>query len=258
MQYSIIYLVITALSLFGTAQKEIVLSDDLVTDSEKLKVKMGTQWMGKIWKFKFGEYSVGQSKNGWQNVSSNSNFFGTTSNVKSTQKFSFELESGSSIKAIVDAATDIKIDTEAAVDILPFFSVGEDKLLLESVNFSATINIDSDTSDTWILLMRDVQGYEAQDQHQAYLSNGEKTIHLIPVNSNKKGEDKRSIPALGYELIEAGKALAAVQYYGGGMFGNNKNMVWIHNDLDEKMKLILAAAMTAVLQVKVNSTMGGL
>jgi hypothetical protein len=36
----------------------------------------------------------------------------------------------------------------------------------------------------------------------------------------------------------------------------NKNIVWLQNGLDAKMKLILAAAMTAVLQIKVTAPPG--
>jgi len=42
--------------------------------------------------------------------------------------------------------------------------------------------------------------------------------------------------------------LGAVQFYGGGIAGLNKNIIWIHRGLETKMKLMLAAAMTAVLQ----------
>ena len=74
-----------------------------------------------------------------------------------------------------------------------------------------------------------------------------------PASSNKNGGDTRSYPALGYEFIENGQSLSALQYYGGGMMGLNKNIVWIHNSLDEKVKLILAAASTAILQTKADS-----
>ena len=80
------------------------------------------------------------------------------------------------------------------------------------------------------------------------LTNGARKIFLVPVTSNKNGDDKRKIPAYGYELIENELALGAVQFYGGGIAGLNKNIIWIHRGLETKMKLMLAAAMTAVLQ----------
>lgn len=247
---TIIFISTIVLTAFAIAQKNIVLSEDLAANSEGLKVKMGTQWMGKIWKFKFGEYSVGKSKNGWTTQSYKSNFLNTKASSKTTQKFSFELNSGNVDKAVVEAATDINLEVTRSAEIIPFFSVGEDKILIDAKNFSALITVNEDTTDTWFLIMNISSGERVQDERMAYLSNGKRMIHLIPVTSNKKGEDNRNIPALGYELVEPGKTLGAVQYYGGGMMGANKNIVWLNQQLDARMKLILAAAMTAVLQVK--------
>ena len=78
-------------------------------------------------------------------------------------------------------------------------------------------------------------------------------MFVTPTSSNKNGSDTRSLPALGYEFIENDQSLSALQYYGGGAFGLNKNIIWINKSVDEKMKLILAAAGTAILQIKANS-----
>lgn len=61
------------------------------------------------------------------------------------------------------------------------------------------------------------------------------------------------MPATGYELVEGTQAIGAVQYYGGGAFGLNQNIIWIHQGLDPEMQLMLAAAMTTVLQTKYNA-----
>ena len=71
------------------AQKDIIISDSLAANSEKLKVKMGSQGLGKIWKFQFGNYAVISSKAGWTTTSTKGNFFNTKTESKSTKKFSF-------------------------------------------------------------------------------------------------------------------------------------------------------------------------
>lgn len=38
------------------------------------------------------------------------------------------------------------------------------------------------------------------------------------------------------------------------MMGMNKNIIWLRQDLDTKEKLMLAAAMTALMQVDVSTT----
>jgi hypothetical protein len=82
------------------------------------------------------------------------------------------------------------------------------------------------------------------------LTNGIRKFLIFSASSDKNGNDKRKIPAQGYELRENNRAVLALQYYGGGMLGMNKNMVWINNTQQPKMQLILAAAATAIMQLK--------
>lgn len=236
------------------AQKDIIISDSLAANSEKLNVKMGTQWMGKIWKFHFGDYAVVSSKMGWTTTSTKGNLFNTKTENKSTEKFSFVLvNKKTNDSAKVNAANNIVVQSLKEIEILPHFSWGSNELLQESRNFSAFITVNGDTSETWALFMNVTRGKNNEGSYDAFLTNGERKILLSSTSSNKNGGDKRSLPALGYESIENGQSLSALQYYGGGLLGMNKNIVWIGNNSNEKMKLILAAASTAILQIKVNS-----
>ncbi len=235
------------------AQKDIVISDSLAANASKLNVKLGVQWFGKIWKFRFGDYAVVSSKLGWGSTSTKGNFFNTKTESKSTEKFSFLLANSTNDTAKVNAANNISTQSLKEIEILPHFSWGNNELLQETRNFSAFITINQDTSETWALLMNITRGSSTHGSYDVYLTNGERKILVIPATSNKNGSDTRSYPALGYEFIENGQSLAALQYYGGGALGMNKNTVWIHNSPDDKMKLVLAAAITAVLQIKANS-----
>jgi hypothetical protein len=241
------------LTSYAQKQKNIVLSEPLATSGTEMKVKMGTQWMGKIWNFRFGEYAVSSSKNGWTTTNSKSNFFNTKTQSISKQKFSFVLSQGNKSNATVNAATQITMEELNSFQISPGLFIGRDELTAGSELFTAIITISTDTSATWSLMMLTSGGSKVEQQYRAQLTNGERNILIVPVNSNKYGEDSRSIPALGYELHEAGSALSALQYYGGGMLGLNKNIIWIDKTLEQDMQLILAAAMTAILQVKANS-----
>src|SRR5438046_10353981 len=60
-------------------------------------------------------------------------------------------------------------------------------------------------------------------------------------------------PAMGYEFIENGKSLCALQTYGGGPNGGSP-IVWMDRGLEARPKLMLAAAMTTVLQIESSST----
>lgn len=245
---------LVCLPFYILAQKNIVISDSLDANADKMNVKMGSQGMGKIWKFRFGDYAVVSSKMGWAKTSNKGNFFNTRTESKTTQKFSFVMAGITTDSARVNAADNIDVKQLQSIEVLPHFSLGTNELQKESNNFSAFITINNDTTDTWALLMNVIRGTEVEGNHsfEAFMTNGVRKIFLVPVTSNKNGDDKRSIPASGYELIENGQAVGALQYYGGGMLGLNKNIIWIHRNLESKMKLILAAGITAVLQKKVD------
>jgi hypothetical protein len=232
------------------AQRTLVLSDSLVTHADVLPVKMGGQGFGKTWKFKFGEYGVVSSKAGWTVSSSKSNFFNTKTENKSTQKFSFVMTNRENDSAKVNAAINISSKTLNEIELLPNFSWGSDEVLKETVNFSAFISVNGDTSNTWVLLMKNERGAQTGEKYEALLTNGDRKIFIYPTSSNINGKDNRSLPALGYEFMEGDQFPCALQYWGGGMLGANKNIVWLNRDPDPRMKLILSATMTAILQLK--------
>ena len=58
---------------------------------------------------------------------------------------------------------------------------------------------------------------------------------------------------MGYEFTENGHSLCAFQSFGGGLRGGTR-AVWMERSLDAKLKLMLAAAMTTILQVDSSDT----
>ena len=253
MKKTIVFVIVFFLFVSGYAQKTIVLSDSLAANSDRLPVKMGTQWFGKIWKFKFGEYEVASSKMGWTTTSSKGNLFNTKTKSKTTQKFSFTLSGPGSDNAHVNAASNIESSEVHSLELFSNFTIGTDVTLKENNNFSAYIRNNNDTTDTWALLMHVVLEFDQVTKAESLLTNGTRKIYLHNVTSNDKGEDDRKYPAMGYELRENGRAVAAVQFFGGGALGTNKNIIWLSKDIDPAFKLMLAAALTAVLQDKANA-----
>jgi len=247
--------------LTGIAQTAILISDSLASNADMLKVKMGTQWMGKIWKFRFGDYSVVSSKMGWRTTRTHSDLLSTKTDVSSSEKFSFVLANKSDDSAVVNAASNTQLQSLHELEIFKHLSVGSNELLLASQNFTAFITINIDTADAWALFMNLTEGSRVDQQSENFLTNGQRTIYLQPISSEKSMvkqrnkwvstiADTRTFPAVGFELIENGKSLSAVQYYGGGISGSNSNIIWLGKSLDDKTRLVLAAAMTAVMQQK--------
>lgn len=232
--------------------RNLEISEALAVNSEKLKVKMGSQWFGKTWKFKFGDYAVTGSKNKYGPTTSNttnSNFFNTKVEIKSDQKFSFVLHNIKTKEtAIVNAAFSIQTKELLASELFSNFYLGPNLLLQDSQNFTAFISTGDNVTDTWVLVLNIEQGREIDNKQEAFLTNGERIIFINSISSNDSGRDTRMFPALGYELTEDGQPLCAMQYYGGGALGYNKNIVWLSTNLEPRMKLILAAAMTSLLQ----------
>jgi len=228
----------------------IIISDDLAASAEGLKVKIGVQTIGKISKFKFGEYAVVQSKMGWTVTSEKSNLFNTKTESKTESKFSFVLSNKSSDSAFVNAISHMEVKELQSMELFPHLYFGVDELSGFSDLFLSFITTNDNKDENWVLHMGETYGSDVENEFVASLSNGVQRIDIIAASSNKNGDDPRMFPALGYEFVLNQQSIGAMQYYGGGALGYNKNMVWIKSELDPEMKLILAAAMTSLMQIK--------
>jgi len=236
-------------AVITAAQKNIIISENLSANSEMLNVKMGVQKFGKIWNFRFGEYAVVKSKMGWTTTKSKGNFWGNKSESVTSEKFSFVLCNQKSDSAIVNAANKIEAKSLNEIELLPNFFWGSNELVKGESIFSAQIVFNRDSSDIWAVFIKETAGSQTGSGFLAFLTNGTRDIKIFPASSNNETE-KRTFPARGYEFIENGQSLSALQYLGSGALGMNKNIIWLNTNLDDRMKLILAAAMAAILQIE--------
>jgi len=232
----------------SAAQRTIRISDSLARNAERLKVERGAQWMGHIGKWRFGDYAVVSGKPGWTHTRTTGNFFQTESESRTHETFTFVMTNAATDSAIVNAARDVNVQELHKLDLGHGWSLGSDELVQESENFTALITINRDTTETWVLFLGSTSGRDSEGKHVASLTNGERRILLSLASSNKDVYDFRGWPALGYEFVENGQSLCALQYFGGSF--DFTQVVWMHSNLDARTKLILAAAMTAVLQLR--------
>ena len=95
--------------------------------------------------------------------------------------------------------------------------------------------------------------------HSATLTHGDRQIVVVPAFSEKLtghpsvgSAFKMHLvpPAMGYEFVEDGRSLCAVEYFSSGLAGSAKNTVWMDRNAEPRLRLVLAAAMTAVLQLQ--------
>jgi hypothetical protein len=244
-------------------KKNIIISDSLFLNADEMKVKIGTVLGNKIPAFKFGEYSVAKSKKSPIVTKQKSNLLGTKNQYKTAYKFYFILNNNGSDSAVVKAEFNNHVKETFALELLPIFTSrdgrvellsiywGDDEALIDSLNFAAIITASSKKEDIWNLLMMETSGNEISYKNEGILTNGDRIIYITPTSSSSENELRPfSFPALGYEFLENNKSICAVQYLGSGALGYNKSIIWIHSKIDQRMKLILAAAMTSILEIK--------
>jgi hypothetical protein len=262
----------SALSLVGllaalpasAASKHIIISDSLLAHADQLEVKRGVQWGG-ISKWRFGDYAVVSSKRGWTRTSADTNFFKTKTERRSGSTFSFVMSNKASDSAFVKAAHDLMARTNPGLDLGKGRTMGGDGGLVQEADlFTASIALNRDTTEAWALSIgkTDVSDRHGDSQGgtlAATLTRGERHIVLTPVYSRKL--EKRPsfgsmlkmafvVPAMGYEFIEDSLSLCALEYFSSGLAGPAKNTIWMRRDADARMQLVLAAAMTAVLELE--------
>ena len=119
----------------------------------------------------------------------------------------------------------------------------------------APVQIDGDAASRWTLLLDVVRSESGLTERTgtSFLTDGRRQIVIRPVTSTGPAKNLLDLPALGYEFWEAEQSIGAVQYYAGGVSGLNKNVVYLRRDLDPQTKLLLASAMTAIMQYKLEA-----
>lgn len=239
----------------ATAQKTLALDPDLLANSDALKVRLGVQTPGRMWKFKFGEYALVSSKMGAGVTTTTSQIFSPVEKSRAKQKFSFVIKGAGPETATVKAAQNLASEALGEFAVSSRLSVGAVDISGTDDNLVATIVLDGDGETPWTLILNVKSNWAIlkEETKAAFLTDGKRGIAIMPVTSNPPGAEPSGSPALGYEFSEEGRALGAVQYFGGGIFGANKNIVYLRRDLEPRTKLLLAATMTAILQAKIQA-----
>ena len=238
-----IWMLLPVFILANLNAQNIKIHDSLAANADLMKVKLQGQGFGKMMKMKFGDYAMESSKQSANVTTTKKKLFDSYTETKSKQKFSFVL-SGKNDTAYAYGAKNIETNELRSFNLLPGIEWGTDALLEYSDVNCTFININQDSTDTWTLLIRN-SGKQGSSEAGAILTNGKQGLIICPVTSG--ADDKRSIPAQGFEFMQDSIPVAAVQYYGGGVLGLNKNIVWIDRNASEKIKIILAASATVLI-----------
>jgi hypothetical protein len=233
--------------------KRLALDADLLANADVLKVRLGLKTPGKMGKFTFGEYALVSSWLGPEISTTASPFFSRVETSRSKQTFSFVLKGAGPETATVKAAQDLESQSLRELAVASNLSLSAVDIAGTDADLIAAIALGGDHGKAWTLILnvKSDRAVLKETTATAFLADGRRTIAIVPVTSNPPGAKPSGWPALGYEFSENGKVLGAVQYFGGGILGQNRNIVYLRRDLEPRTKLLLAAAMTAILQAKI-------
>ncbi|HET9825534.1 MAG TPA: hypothetical protein VFP87_09370 [Chitinophagaceae bacterium] len=219
------------------------ISDSLRAHSEFWEAKRRS--VGAAGKYEFGPYKIISGHKGFTTTKTKSKLFSRFSEEESKQKSSFVFTdqkdtlvvniSDQSILHVERAPAGMVFDRRG-ITIEP---VNEAKITTSQNNFSAIISPNSDAGE-WVILYGLVRDSLKQKHYVYALTDGTTEIELRDVNVGADGKTSMMWTYHGYEFFLNGRAVAAVQTAA-------KQYVWLANDLDPKMKTILAVAMTAML-----------
>ena len=168
--------------------------------------------------------------------------------------------------AFVDGAHEITSRSNPGLDLGHGWTAGGDGMTRQADRFKAFITLSGDTTAAWELSIgetditdRHGDSVEGEATHSSTLTSGDRLIVLTPVFSKKFDKPPSFVsqvgmsfrpPAMGYEFTENGRSVCAVEYFSSELAGPAKNTVWMDRTADPRLRLVLAAAMTAVLHLE--------
>jgi hypothetical protein len=228
-----------AYSITTSGQKIMKLDNELKANSKPMEANR--KGVSSIGKYQFGPYKIVSGKAGWTTTESKSKFFSFETKSESRKKSSFVFVGNDKDSVLVNTSTNTKTsDTE----------IGDLSILNQSNNnYIALLSFTNDTT-VWRMIVVTRIGEEVEGNYQAegILTNGITEIQIREVKQWEDGKTSALKLIMGYEFFLDNNSIAAVQ---ASLDTFQKKFVWLHQNLDERMKLVLAAA-SASLMVRVD------
>ena len=230
-----------------SAQKIMKLDDSLKANNEPLSVKIRG---GSILKYDFGIYKTLSSKAGMVRTKSSSKLFSSMEKSESKQKASIVV--GNNVADTATISISVNATSEEVRENVIAISKGRVALEREddpsrfkmASNLIAIITTSGDTA-TWNFAYVTLENTENSKENRSggMISDGEKKIEIKNITVWDNGKAPTFYYVVGYEFYVDGVAVAAMQH---PMDTFQKKLVWMKNGLDEKLKLIIAAAMNVL------------
>lgn len=237
-----------AFSYAVSAQKIMKIDEQLKKNSQPMVVKR--KGFTAVGKYEFGPYKVISGKTGGTTSITKSPLFGDNTAVNSSTKMSFTFVNDKADTSIANIRVIEDIKTyDGNWFSRTFLNWTEFELEKGEGVFETVFEVSEDTT-LWRLavfypLSIEQSGNIKVDGYTKFrgrLTDAKTIIEIKKVTESEDGKNSIFSPVLGYEFWQGSKALAAVQ-----VLPFNRIYVWIRDDLDEKLKFILANAVAAML-----------
>ena len=242
---SLLLAFVLSISVFSVvAQKEMQLDEGLVKNSTAMPAK--PKGIGTVTKYHFGDYKIASGKAGVTVTTNKSGIFSPYSESKSKKKLSFVFVRDEKDSVLVNVSIDTDVSELDASLAISFSMVNA-----SDENYMAIFTIPSDTV-TWRMIIGSRVGVGVKGgAFQGVLTDGNVIIELKEVDQYTTGKKASFGLPLGHTFNLKENSIAAVQASPDTFV---KKTVWIRQDLDSKLQMILAAA-SAAMMVRAESAM---
>jgi hypothetical protein len=240
----ILVILLFSFPIIGFSQKKMMrVAPELIANSKPMEAKR--KGISTVSKYEFGPYKIVSGKAGWTRTKSRSRIFSgvTESQSKSKLSFLFVANNRDSVQVNTISTTDTR-----ELDLNRGFRLGNadwgQVLQNNTEKYLATIDLANDTT-SWNMAMVTAVGTEVLgSRFKGVLTSTVQTYEIQEVIHFNDGKINSFGFILGYEFLQNGKVVAAVQ---GGTNTFLKTFVWIDNRLDESTQRLLATAAATVL-----------
>lgn len=220
----ILFFLFLSMSETKAQKDQIPLESRLEQSSERLLIKIGMIKSNKPAKLKFGNYASENHKG--RSVDKN--------DKNKTLLFSFDLSNQKGETAFVEAVSNVENNDQS-----------NDNKQKDEVSTYITTSIDKE--DLWVLLTTKTPETSDFSVQNIFLTNGYDEITFKNVIGEPMGKSEVTAPK-GITAFLDGNPLGAMQYYSGGSF-SYKKFIWISENSDAQMQLVMAAVFASILEI---------
>jgi len=226
------------------------LDDQFISASQPIPAKR--KGIGAVGKYEFGPYKIISGKEGWTTTKQKSEFLSGDTKIQSKTKQSFVFTGfeADTVYANVTVSSVTQIEEHYGFLFRTLTNWSNQEITESSETYIAGFDTPYDTS-AWNLIlvypvMGEIAGQIQPDQLELFhgiLTNGQIQIAIRPEFRWDNGKPSTLLkPVEGYKFILDEETIAAVQ-----VMPVNKMTVWIRSDLQNDLKLILAAGSAAMM-----------